>query len=220
MTVSEALRQPPDTGPAAAKPAVVLGSGLLPAPLLAAKLAGTAKVIPVVHPGQAPPERRWIPSQVLAWFVRARDMTCRFPGCDEPAHVCDVDHTIAYPHGPTQASNLKCLCRKHHLLKTFGGWLDRQHPDGTVVWTSPHGQAYTTRPGCKVLFPSLCRPTAPVAVAHTADAPTAGTSRAMAMPRRTSTREQNRAKAIAEERKLNEDLAAQRIAERNKPPPF
>ena len=49
----------------------------------------------------------------------------RFPGCDEPAQHCDIDHTIAYPTGPTQASNLKCLCRKHHLLKTFGGWHDQ-----------------------------------------------------------------------------------------------
>src|SRR2546430_2463192 len=33
----------------------------------------------------------------LARFVRCRDMTCRFPGCDEPADRCDVDHTIPYP---------------------------------------------------------------------------------------------------------------------------
>ena len=98
---------------------------------------------------------------VLATFIRCRDMTCRFPGCDEPAHHCDLDHTIAYPTGPTQASNLKCLCRKHHLLKTFGGWHDQQLPDGTVVWTSPHGQTYTTHPGSRLLFPPLCKPTAP-----------------------------------------------------------
>jgi hypothetical protein len=33
-------------------------------------------------------------------------------GCDDPR--CDAaGHTIAYPVGPTQAANLKCLCRKH-----------------------------------------------------------------------------------------------------------
>ena len=135
---------------------------MLPAPLLAAKLAGTAKIVPIVHPGDAPPQPRYIPTAVLATFVRCRDMTCRFPGCDEPAHHCDIDHTIAYPTGPTQASNLKCLCRKHHLLKTFGGWRDQQVPDGTVEWTSPHGQTYTTHPGSRILFPTLCKPTAPV----------------------------------------------------------
>jgi hypothetical protein len=35
-------------------------------------------------------------------------MTCRSPGCNEPADGCDLDHTIAYPIGPTCASNLKC----------------------------------------------------------------------------------------------------------------
>jgi len=53
-------------------------------------------------------------------LVHCRDLTCRFPGCDAPADVCDVDHTIPYPVGPTQATNLKCLCRKHHLLWRHG----------------------------------------------------------------------------------------------------
>ncbi|MCV7240505.1 HNH endonuclease signature motif containing protein [Mycolicibacterium celeriflavum] len=204
--------------PAATDPGYLMGRGMLPAPLLAAKLAGTAKLKPVVHPGDSPPERRYTPSAVLAWFVRCRDLTCRFPGCDEPADRCDLDHTIPYPHGPTQASNLKCLCRKHHLLKTFGGWRDEQHPDGTVVWTSRHGQRVTTCPGSKVLFPSLCRPTAPVdparvaAAQATADANTRG----LMMPRRKQTRAESRARAIDEERRHNEVY----VAERNKPPPF
>jgi hypothetical protein len=214
MTTAEALRprSEDNRGPAAA-PAALLGDAMLPAPLLAAKLANTAKIVPLVHPGDAPPQRRYLPSTVLAWFVRCRDMTCRFPGCDEPAQVCDIDHTIAYPHGPTQASNLKCLCRKHHLLKTFGAWRDAQQPDGTVVWTSPRGQSYTTHPGSRLQFPSLCRPTAPVA---TIDTPPTAPNRALMMPRRTRTRAQNRAQAIADERRLNNE----HIAERNKPPPF
>ena len=59
---------------------------------------------------------------------------------------------------------LKCssASRCHHLLKTFWGWRDRQHPDATVVWTSPHGQTYTTHPGIGCCFPRLCRPTAAV----------------------------------------------------------
>ncbi len=191
---------------------------MLPAPLLAAKIAGTAKIVPIRHPGDAAPERRYIPSAVLAWFVRCRDMTCRFPGCDEPAHHCDIDHTIAHPAGPTQASNLKCLCRKHHLLKTFGGWRDEQQPDGTVIWTSPHGQIYTTHPGSRLLFPALCKPTALVVTVDLPDADS--THRALKMPRRKQTRTQNRTQAINDERRHNEPRAAARIAERNKPPPF
>ncbi len=167
----------------------------------------------VIHPGQTPPEPHHRPSLKLDRFVRCRDMTCRFPGCDEPADVCDLDHTIAYPVGPTCASNLKCLCRKHHLLKTFWGgphgWRDRQLPDGTVLWTSPSGQTYTTHPGSWLLFPSLCRPTAPVELsAAEAAAAVAGaetqTDRGLAMPRRRRTRAQDRAARIAAERLLNE----------------
>jgi hypothetical protein len=99
---------------------------------------------------------------------------------------------------------LKCLCRKHHLFKTFCGWLDRQLPDGTVIWTSPSGQAYTTRPGSRLLFPALCKPTAPVRAA--ANAPGAQPNRGLMMPRRKSTREQDRAKRIDAERARNREI--------------
>jgi hypothetical protein len=213
MTFTEALTdpRPPPSGPAATPPAALLGGGMLPAPLLAATIAGTARIVPIIHPGNAAPERRYIPSAVLARFVRCRDMTCRFPGCDHPAQHCDIDHTVAYPTGPTQASNLKCLCRKHHLLKTFWGWRDDQHPDGTVDWTSPQGQRYTTHPGSRIQFPTLCRPTAPVRVPTNAAA--TPPHRDLKMPRRTTTRAQNRHDYIEKQRRLNDD----HVAERNKP---
>ena len=86
------------------------------------------------------PSRATCPRKALADFVRCRDLTCRWPGCDRPAYDCDVDHTIPYADGgPTHASNLKCYCRTHHLVKTFWGWRDRQLPDGTVILTSPAG---------------------------------------------------------------------------------
>ena len=61
---------------------------------------------------------------------------------------------------------LKCLCRLHHLLKTFWGWHDYQLPDGTMIWTLPDGQTYVDHPGSALLFPTLCAPTG--------DAPKAG----------------------------------------------
>ena len=151
MTATEALADPPPTGPAHTPPAVMIGGGIIPAPLLAAKIAAGATIRFITHPGDTPPEPRYRASTTLARFVRCRDMTCRFPGCSKPADICDLDHTIAYPVGPTCASNLKCLCREHHLLKTFWagrhGWHDRQLPDGTVIWTDPHGQIHTTQTG-------------------------------------------------------------------------
>ncbi|MGH3633681.1 MAG: HNH endonuclease signature motif containing protein, partial [Mycobacterium sp.] len=126
---------------------------LIPAELVA-ELARSAKLRPLIHPTDAPPEPGYTPSTALADFVRCRDLTCRFPGCDRPAVTCDLDHTIAYGDGgPTHASNLKCLCRLHHLVKTFWGWHDQQLPDATVIWTSPAGHTYVTTPGSALLFP-------------------------------------------------------------------
>lgn len=205
---------PSGRGPAATGPGYVMGRGVVPPSIVAAKLA-VAKRRPLRHPGDAPPEKRRIPSAALAWFVRCRDLTCRFPNCDKPSTHCDIDHTIPYPRGSTQASNLKCLCRTHHLYKTFLGWRDRQHPDGTVDWISPAGQKYTTHPGSRLLFPSLCRPTAPAVVDPSVEL-LDDAARCLKMPRRKRTRKQNRADAIEAERRRNQPYAD----ERNRPPPF
>ncbi len=205
MTLAELMTPEPSTGPSATKPGVVIGGPLLPGPLVT-RIAATAKVRTITHPGVASPEPRHSPSQALAEFVRCRDLTCRFPGCDAPADRCDIDHTIPYPAGPTQASNLKTLCRKHHLLKTFWGgdrgWRDRQLPDGDVIWTAPDGQEYTTRPGSRLLFPALCVPTAEVSVADTGYS---DGSAGLTMPRRARTRADDRARRIDEERRLNQE---------------
>jgi hypothetical protein len=192
----------------ATRPGAILGGPFLPGSL-ARRFARTAKTCKVCHPGDSPPEPRYTPSRKLADFVRCRDLTCRFPGCSEPADHTDIDHPIAWPIGPTCASNLKCLCRRHHLLKTFwggpNGWRDRQLPDGTIIWTSPHGRTYTTEPGSKLLFPSLCLPTAPVVITDAARTAAASeTNPGLTMPRRKQTRAQDRARRITDDRRLNE----------------
>jgi hypothetical protein len=102
-------------------------------PLLAELIRSGAKVRHVRKPG-GDPEPVHRPSTALDEFVRLRDLTCRFPNCDAPAESCDLDHTRPWPRGPTHPSKLKCLCRKHHLLKAFWtGWSDQQLPDGTTV---------------------------------------------------------------------------------------
>jgi Domain of unknown function (DUF222) len=70
MTIAQALAPDPPTGPANTNPAVVIGGAIMPAPLLAAKVATTATIRPLVHPGDAPPEPRYTPSRQLADFVR------------------------------------------------------------------------------------------------------------------------------------------------------
>jgi hypothetical protein len=87
------------------------------------------------------------PPTTLADHVRTRDKTCRFPGCRQPAHRCDLDHSIPYPDGPTSASNLSCLCRHHHRLKHERNWSVEHGPNGTITWTSPTKRKYVTRAG-------------------------------------------------------------------------
>ena len=121
-----------------------------------------------------------------------------------PATHTDVDHTIPWPYGPTAAYNLKCLCRRHHLLKTFwggqSGWHDQQLDDGTILWTAPDGRQYKTTPGSRLLFPELSEPTATVVVNGVPTPHTVG----LTMPRRKTTRAQDRASRIQRERELNE----------------
>jgi hypothetical protein len=129
----EAMAPDPEP-PAVWLPAAhIVGGGTVPAPLVAELMRKGAKVRSLLHPADAPPESGYRPSVELERFIRCRDMTCRFPGCDRPAECCDIDHTVPYPLGSTHASNLKCLCRKHHLLKTFyNKWRDRREPDGRL----------------------------------------------------------------------------------------
>ncbi len=175
--------------------------GLIP-PDVVRELAKTAKLVPLIHPGDAPAECSYRASSKLADFVRTRDLTCRFPGCDRPAGDCDLDHTIPYGDGgATHASNLKCLCRIHHLLKTYWGWRDRQLRDGTVIWTSPSGRTEVTTPGSALCFPSLCRPTGELPPTQRV-AERCGERTAM-MPTRRRTRAEYRSRRIAEERRLN-----------------
>ncbi|BBX38929.1 hypothetical protein X011_25665 [Mycobacterium tuberculosis variant microti OV254] len=96
-------------------PASQLGADGLITPEVVAELAKSARLVPLVHPADAAPEPGYVPSKALQDFVRCRDLTCRWPGCDRPAIECDLDHTIPYATGgPTHASNLKCYCRIHN----------------------------------------------------------------------------------------------------------
>jgi hypothetical protein len=86
------------------------------------------------------------PPAALAALIRGRDQTCRFPGCRQPAHRCDLDHTTPFPAGGTTADNLATLCRHHHRLKHQTRWAVSQHPGGRLTWTSPTGRTYITSP--------------------------------------------------------------------------
>ncbi|KUI00614.1 HNH endonuclease signature motif containing protein [Mycobacterium sp. IS-3022] len=209
-------------------PGYLPGFGAVP-PTMLRDLAATSRLQPVRLPEPCA-EQGYRPSAALARFVRCRDLTCRFPGCDEPAAACQIDHTVPYPGGPTHPSNLKLLCVFHHLLKTFWrgaeGWSDRQNADGTVVWTAPNGQTYTTTPGGAEFFELLGRPTGEVVLGPRTRGPV-DVHRGAMMPMRRRTRAEDKAYRIALERQHNaarirriQLLLAERLSRDDDTPPF
>jgi hypothetical protein len=91
---------------------------------------------------------RYTPSPAQQRFTRAHDRTCRHPGCGRPAARTDLDHCTAYAAGgATDCTNLCCLCRRHHRLKTFAtGWRFVLTEHGVLRVTTPSGITRSTRP--------------------------------------------------------------------------
>jgi hypothetical protein len=108
--------------------------------------AGSITVKPVLDPWNPahhdPVDSPAVPDR-HAELVAVRDRTCVFPWCTRTARRCDCDHVT--PHnkaGPTCPCNLAALCRRHHRLKTHGGWTYTPLDPGTYLWTTPHGHQY------------------------------------------------------------------------------
>ncbi|PYE19863.1 HNH endonuclease, partial [Williamsia limnetica] len=81
------------------------------------------------HGGWKHPPRgalKYKPGRKLARIIRMLDGTCRFTGCQKPSEDCEIDHIVPFNHadpmagGWTIESNLACLCKEHHDLKTRG----------------------------------------------------------------------------------------------------
>ncbi|GAB2763708.1 hypothetical protein GCM10027090_37750 [Sinomonas soli] len=113
-------------------PGEILGYGPLDpdaARLLAARAATWTRLW--VDPGTGAPlalgRTRYQPSAAMRHQLGARDMVCRFPGCDRPSTATDADHTMPWASGgETDTDNLGLLCREHHRLKSEGHWRARQ----------------------------------------------------------------------------------------------
>ena len=87
------------------------------------------------------------PPPRLMEYIAARDLTCRFLRCRQPAWRGDLDHTIPFDDGGlTCRCNLGGLCRTHHILKHHPDWNLRQVAPGVFTWTTPAGRSYTATP--------------------------------------------------------------------------
>jgi Domain of unknown function (DUF222) len=126
--------------------------------------------VPGEGPGPPPGVRRWLggiglawletgtcshrresrgyrPSRLLTHLVQVRHQTCTAPGCRRPATACDFEHTVPYHRGGrTCECNGGPVCRRHHRAKQAHGWRLEQPEPGILLWTTPSGRTYTTRP--------------------------------------------------------------------------
>jgi hypothetical protein len=108
-----------------------------------------ARLVPIArgHCDHSRAETGYKPSRRLEHLVNTRNARCSAPGCSRPAARCDKDHTVAWDNGGlTCQCNLAPLCRHHHRCKQAEGWhLDQPEP-GVLVWRTPTGRTYTTKP--------------------------------------------------------------------------
>jgi hypothetical protein len=80
-------------------------------------------------------------------FIKARDKTCRAPGCRRPARQCDIEHTEDWASTKdSRRCNLACLCRRHHIWKHLEQSGLIQITPGTLGFTTPLGQRIVTHP--------------------------------------------------------------------------
>jgi Domain of unknown function (DUF222) len=87
------------------------------------------------------------PPPRLREHITARDRTCRFGPCGQPAWRTDLDHTTPWHHGgPTCPCNLGGCCRTHHQIKQLPGWHLHQPQPGTFTWTTPARRTYHVQP--------------------------------------------------------------------------
>ncbi len=85
------------------------------------------------------------PPPTIRDLIEARDQTCRFPGCRQPAWRGDLDHTTPFHCGGlTCPCNLGPLCRRHHQLKQLQHWALTQTRPGTFHWKTSAGRSYAT----------------------------------------------------------------------------
>jgi Domain of unknown function (DUF222) len=80
--------------------------------------------------------------------IRARDRTCRWPGCDVPSVWTDAHHlTPWWKGGATAVDEIISLCRYHHGLVHEGDWtLHMDHTTGEVWARRPNGSPYELGP--------------------------------------------------------------------------
>ncbi|MCF2571248.1 HNH endonuclease signature motif containing protein [Brevibacterium sp. UCMA 11754] len=89
-----------------------------------------------------------IPNDVRRTLI-AKWAICTVPGCSRRAEKSEIDHVTPFDHdhpdqgGLTRFSNLHCLCKKHHAVKTARNYSVRMPESGLVEYEFSHGVTAT-----------------------------------------------------------------------------
>jgi len=93
------------------------------------------------------------PTPTEAAFVKARDRTCRAPGCRRPAMSCDLDHRQPWSrHGPSHRANLCAYCPHHHALRHEHGYVTHRIYHGTYLTETGSGRRYLVTPDADLIL--------------------------------------------------------------------
>ena len=98
--------------------------------------------------------------RIVPWWmrkaIRARDRTCRWPGCDVPSEWTDAHHVTAWWRGgATAVEQILSLCRYHHMRVHEGKWTLRMDNATGEVWVRrPDGSPYELGPSRPWTSPS------------------------------------------------------------------
>jgi hypothetical protein len=70
--------------------------------------------------------------------LKARDRTCRWPGCERSASWSAAHHVVHWIHGgTTDLDNLILLCHRHHWMVHEGGWQLVRSESGQLLTIPP-----------------------------------------------------------------------------------
>ncbi|HEY4887538.1 MAG TPA: HNH endonuclease signature motif containing protein, partial [Candidatus Dormibacteraeota bacterium] len=79
--------------------------------------------------------------------LKARDGSCRWPGCDRPASWSAAHHVVHWIRGgTTDLDNLILLCHRHHWMVHEGNWQIVRGEDGRMLTIPP---TVTFGPPCR-----------------------------------------------------------------------
>jgi hypothetical protein len=116
-------------------------AGVGPIPLdVARRLAADSILRVLVAKGGQPmavtPGVRTVP-RALRLLIEARDRACVVPGCDVTRGL-QVDHRKGWAVlGPTDLENCALLCKIHHDMKSYLGYVLRREEDGSMTFSPP-----------------------------------------------------------------------------------